>query len=206
MEAGDTPKGERQWEGTLCDWYNEMGRVLMRIAKSNGVSEHDAQDVCQETLKKAAEFTRSFTTPGRFESKSWCKTWDGRVVPDPSWMIRVAANAAIDKRRKDQRKAGHVERYGYLQAQKPMNIRSPEARAEMNERDRLVKECLEGLPSDQHQAITLHHVFGCMYERIAEAMNIVTGDVKALLQRARRALKNCVLWKWGDSDGDRSTK
>jgi len=155
-------------------------RLLLRrhLKRVHGVAwrilldEQAAEDVAQEVFLKLWQRPEMFD-PAR-----------GRLA---AWLARTAANAAIDRLRRDSR--------AHLAADPPALEALPDARPGPEqallaaERDRLLRAAMERLPPRQRQALALAHDAGLGNAEIAAVMETSVEAVESLLARARRALR-----------------
>ena len=133
----------------------------------------DAADIAQEAFLRAWEKIRTL-----------------REAPFKSWLFQIAANLCYDHFRRGRR-------YGVMpdedqtsnQASNVVGLGiatpDPEARAEANERTRLVRECIQALDHDMRIAIILRDVNGMAYDEIAVVLHVPLGTVKSRIARAR---------------------
>lgn len=61
---------------------------------------------------------------------------------------------------------------------------------ERNETARLIKQCIASLPTQQQQVIRLRELGECSMQEIMEATGLSAVNVRVLLSRARKALRN----------------
>ena len=107
-------------------------------------------------------------------------------------MYRVAANAALNRRRSLGRSRARENELALRQAagvELPSAPRDPEGAASGSEiRDRVQQALLE-LPADLRMAVVLFDIEGQSYREIADALRIPEGTVKSRIHRARGALR-----------------
>lgn len=156
------------------------GRVY-RLALVRCRSAQDAEDVASETFVRAIAHLAGY----RFQGDS--------LFP---WLSRIAANLIADMGRR-QRGATFVSLDG---ADINEGVRSlieglksdspdPQALAERQEVQALVRAAIRGLPPDQADAILLRFVGDLPLKEIAAAMNRTEGAIKSLLHRALIGLR-----------------
>src|ERR671923_2160664 len=129
----------------------------------------DAADIAQEAFLRAWEKLRSL-----------------RQAPFRAWLFQIAVNLCYDHFRRgrrygsmpDEESGGKVVGLGQPPA-------DPEARAEANERARLVRESIAGLDHHLRVALILRDVNGMAYEEIARGVKAPLGTVKSRSARAR---------------------
>ena len=129
----------------------------------------DAADIAQEAFVRAWEKIRTL-----------------REAPFKSWLFQIAANLCYDHFRRGRRlgvmpeedEGGNVVALGSASP-------DPQARAEANERHRIIRAAIQGLDHDLRLAIILRDVNGLPYEEIAAVLRVPLGTVKSRIARAR---------------------
>ena len=129
-----------------------------------------ADDLAQEV------FLRVWRNPAAFDGGK------GRFV---HWLSRVAANACIDRLRRQQ--PGQMDDAMLERLGDPAP--DPERQAIENERAARVRAAIAQLPKRQRQAIALAHDLGHTNIEIAAVMEISVEAVESLLARGRRKLR-----------------
>ena len=126
----------------------------------------DAADAVQDALATA------LGKPGAYRPER------GPLKP---WFLRLVRNRCVDllrRRRPTTDKVGDVLDPAH----------GPEAAAELADRDRLLKQALASLTSDQRQLIVLRDYIDLSYAELAAVLDIAPGTVMSRLHRARLAL------------------
>jgi len=186
MESGSyrevDPDGELvvRWQGGDASAFEELirrhetrvFRLLMRMLGSR----EEAEDVSQETFLSLHRHGHKFRHDARFST----------------FIYRVAANAALNRRRTLGRKNARIRQ---LQARNaagddlPSSPRDPESAVRGVEAQAHVQEALLRLPPDLRMATVLYDIEGLSYKEIASALKIPEGTVKSRIHRARSALR-----------------
>jgi RNA polymerase sigma-70 factor (ECF subfamily) len=136
----------------------------------------EAEDVAQEAFLSLHRHGRRFRREARFST----------------FVYRVAANAALNRRRSLGRKRAREEALARRQAaglDLPASPRDPEdatVGAQIQER---VQLALLELPDDLRAAVVLYDIEGQSYGDIARSLGIPEGTVKSRIHRARNALR-----------------
>ena len=107
-------------------------------------------------------------------------------------MYRVAANAALNRRRTLGRKRAREEALARRQDagfDLPVTPRDPESAASGSQIQARVQAALLELPPDLRMAIVLCDIEGQSYSDIADVLRIPEGTVKSRIHRARHALR-----------------
>jgi RNA polymerase sigma-70 factor (ECF subfamily) len=126
----------------------------------------EAEDVVQEA------FLRLLQAAPRYQPTARFRTYFSRIV------VRLCLDFRSKKR----------PVYCEAMSEKADTGNDPEALLRTKETVNKLKRALADLPPPQRMAFLLRHIEGFTYSEIAEAMNISSKAVDALLQRGRRAL------------------
>jgi RNA polymerase sigma-70 factor (ECF subfamily) len=158
-------RGDREAFGELVRRYQAAVR---RVARAVTGDPDDAEDAAQDAFLAALD---------RLE------TYD-RSRPFGPWLMRIAANAAIDlTRRRAVRKADALDE------RTAASSRSPAHHAQDAEiRERLFAALAE-LPERQRAAVVLFDVEGYAHAEIAKILQVPEGTVRSDVFHARRALR-----------------
>jgi RNA polymerase sigma factor (sigma-70 family) len=156
-------------------YYSHLYRIV------NAVLHHqkDAEDVTQEALVKIYRSLPQYQDQG-FKS----------------WMTRIAVNAAIDYKRKRERRREeimvHVE--GNLltaSTDEPMDLV-----LQRKEQGAMIARYLSELPSNYRQVITAYYIEGKSYQQIAMEQAVELKTIESRLYRARIWMKK----HWKEED------
>ncbi len=149
-------------------------RRLYRIALAYLRQREDALDVVQEA------FVRAFQAAPR---------WDGAAVGP--WLSRITVNLAIDRWRRNRRRAqtfsplGEGDHAPSLAATGP----EPDRRLHAREVGERVRAALARLPERQRAVVVLRHYQELSLDEIAAALDMSLGTVKSSLHRALQRLR-----------------
>ena len=143
----------------------------------------EAQDLAQET------FLRAFQAIEKFRGDADLKTWLYRIAINQArnrwrwWRRRrrdatVSLDAKVGER--EQTVATHLE---------DANASDPEQETLARERQRQLREALQGLRSAYRETVVLRDIEGLTYEEIAATLQINIGTVKSRLARGRLELR-----------------
>jgi RNA polymerase sigma-70 factor (ECF subfamily) len=138
----------------------------------------------------------------------WIKVLQGITTYDPrgghfrGWLFRVAANAAVDRRRRRDPLAGveldaPVDVEGESRIERMSSeLPGPDRLGEAEALGRALDRALDGLSERQRTAVLLRHQQGLSYPELARAMNVPEGTAKTMVHRAaarlRRRLKEWI--------------
>lgn len=164
-----TANGDAQAASALCRRNLErVMRYVGRVVRDPGVVEDLAQDVFVQILAHA----RQYSPTARFST----------------WLYRVATNVALDYLRTDNRR----RKVSLDTAPPPVAPRTdahPERAVDLDELRRRLSAAMDDLPPNQRAALTLFEYEGFSYQQIAAVLNASEDSVRALLLRARNALR-----------------
>ncbi len=164
-----------------------MARVYAFCAVHSAGRE-EAEDLTAQT------FERALGAMGRYEE---------RGAPFSAWLLRIAANAAINRARQPAAVPLHAER-----ADGTLAVPADEAAADATEswveewlRADWIEDHLAALPSDGRRVVQLRFYDDLSFGDVAVAMGRSEGAVKQLLRRTLAALRGRIQEE-GRSDGD----
>jgi RNA polymerase sigma-70 factor (ECF subfamily) len=122
------------------------------------------------------------------------------------WLFRVAANAAVDRLRKDKRRAGPEldapagdESSERVVDRVAGHAPSPESEGIGSEIARDLELALVRLPERQRNAVLLRHQQGMSYREISSTLRVPEGTAKTLVHRGAQALRE-QLSNWSDDE------
>jgi RNA polymerase sigma-70 factor (ECF subfamily) len=139
-------------------------------------SREEAEDATQEAFLSLHRHGHRFRRESRFST----------------FLYRVAANAALNRRRSLGRARARVEELGRRQQigdEGPTSARDPEAAAHGAQIQNAVQRALLELPRDLRMAVVLFDIEGRAYKEIADALGVPEGTVKSRIHRGRSALR-----------------
>jgi RNA polymerase sigma-70 factor (ECF subfamily) len=151
-------------------------RVFRLLYRMMGNRE-DAEDLTQETFLSLHRYGHRFRAEARFST----------------FVYRVAANAALNRRRSLGRARARVEKLKHRHAagdDLPSAPRDPEDATLGVELSDAVREALEKLSPSLRMPVILYDIEGLAYGEIAKILSIAEGTVKSRIHRARLALRD----------------
>jgi RNA polymerase sigma-70 factor (ECF subfamily) len=151
-------------------------RVFSLVFRMLG-SREEAEDVAQEAFLALHRHGHRFRGEARFST----------------FVYRVAANAALNRRRSLGRRRAREEALAKRQDagdDLPAAPRDPEDAAAGGQIQQRVQTALLALPQDLRAAIVLYDLEGQSYGEIARVLRIPEGTVKSRIHRARTALRD----------------
>lgn len=153
-----------------------QARVFRLLYRMMG-SREEAEDVAQDCFLSLYRHGKRFRSEARFST----------------FVYRVAANAALNRRRTLGRARARVDKLATRQAagdDLPSSPRDPEDSALGNELTRHVRDALDQLSPALRMPVVLYDIEGLAYGEIAEILEIAEGTVKSRIHRARQALRD----------------
>ena len=142
-------------------------------------NEQDAQDVVQEA------FLRAFKSFGGFNGSN------GRA-----WLLTIVRNTSYTLLKKNRVSDLTTPFDEEIHASGHESV-SPATILEHSEDAELIREAMEGLPSEFREILTLRHQEDLSYKEIADIAQIPPGTVMSRLARARAKLKECLAARIG---------
>lgn len=153
-----------------------VGRYEARIVRlvRGMVRESDVEDVTQEA------FLKVFRKLGDFDGRSSFYTW----------IYRVAANTAMDWRKKEKhRRHAALPEGPEGEDAAPATEAGPETSARRRELAQRIDDAVAALPDKYHEVLVLREIEGLSYEEIAARLSMSKGTVESRLFRARERLR-----------------
>lgn len=171
----------KRWQAGDESAFEELikrheGRVFRLLYRMMGNRE-DAEDLTQETFLSLHRHGHRFRAEARFST----------------FIYRVAANAALNRRRSLGRSRARVEKLKHRQAagdDLPSSPRNPEDSTLGAELTEHVKAALDNLSPPLRMPVILYDIEGLPYGEIAKVLGIAEGTVKSRIHRARQALRD----------------
>ncbi|MCA9511316.1 MAG: sigma-70 family RNA polymerase sigma factor [Myxococcales bacterium] len=167
-KAGD----EGAFEQLVRRHQARVYRLLYRMMGSR----EEAEDVAQDCFLSLYRHGKRFRSEARFST----------------FVYRVAANAALNRRRTLGRARARIDKLATRQAagdDLPSSPRDPEDSALGNELTQHVRDALDELSPSLRLPVVLYDIEGLAYGEIAEILDIAEGTVKSRIHRARQALR-----------------
>jgi RNA polymerase sigma-70 factor (ECF subfamily) len=158
--------------------YNQ--RVYRAVRAILG-SDEDAEDVMQQA------YLNAYTHLGQFEERAQFSTW----------LIRIAVNEALGRRRKRQRTAwdGGEE----LMVELESNVPNPEQQALTSQMREVMERELAALPAAYRTVLVLREVEGLSTAETAECLSVSEDVVKQRLHRARGMVRAALERRAGET-------
>jgi RNA polymerase sigma-70 factor (ECF subfamily) len=170
-------KGDKEKFRMLVEQYQQM---VFRTCMGFLHNKDDADDLTQEV------FIQAYQSLSRFKGEAAFSTW----------LYRIAVNASLNKVRKSSKNLILQRIDAIFGTEKtkelpflPSDMINPESILIRQEHVEWIRRALESLPENQRTAIVLSKYDDLSQKEIAEIMNTTEGAVEALLQRAKKNLR-----------------
>lgn len=168
MRAGE----EKSFEELALPHLEMVYRVALRLTRS----EHDAEDLVQETYLKA------YKAFSRFEM---------REVGIRPWLLRILHNAFLNRVTRQKRAPKATDQQTLDQvyaADTPYSTLLGPPALDYENLDSEVKAAMDRLAPDFRVVLTLWATLEFSYQEIADILNVPIGTVMSRLHRARQQL------------------
>lgn len=173
---------EQAFESLVRRHEQRVFRLLMRMMGTR----EEAEDVSQEAFLSLHRHGKRFRSESRFST----------------FVYRVAANAALNRRRSLGRNRARIKKLGVRQAagdDLPYSPRDPEGAMLGGELSEHVREALAKLSTTLRMPVILYDIEGLSYSEIASVLSVAEGTVKSRIHRARQALRVELQARLGDA-------
>jgi len=182
-------QGDRNKFAIIVEKYKQL---VFRTCMGFVHDKDDADDLTQEV------FIQAYQSLSKFKKESAFSTW----------LYRIAVNASLNKIRKESGRSflQRIESMfsGEIKNDPPFSssdLDNPENIFIRQEHSQWIQKALDSLPENQRTAIILSKYDDLPQKEIAEIMDINEGAVEALLQRAKKNLREKL-----SGDGQRKSK
>ena len=170
-DATGRPKRLPETPGTgpiAPDWIGDRAE-LVRLAHRFVWSPDDAEDIVHDAILHARRNRDQLRDPAKANP----------------WLRRIVVQRAILHLRKTYRRRRVLEAAGRAE---PVPAIDPVREAARIEEIQALRAAIEQLPTQQQIAVTLRHLEGMEYPRIAEIMDVAESTVRFHVRQARLAL------------------
>lgn len=161
-------ESRKSFEELAVPHLDAMYRVARRLTRS----EHEAEDLVQETFLKAQ---RAF---GTFRMRQF------GIRP---WLLRILHNTYFNRLARERRAPRPAEQQALEQVAGPPAQDSP-PQLDYENLDAEVKRAMDGLQPEYCSVLLLWATMELSYQEIADILQIPIGTVMSRLHRARQAL------------------
>jgi len=164
---------ELAFRALVKEYQSRVFHHAMQILRNR----EEAEDVCQETFIQIFESIKSF------KGKSSLSTW----------IIRISINKALEKLRKEKRRAQLRELLPWWMPDEAKsedsNEMHPDILIENQEKARALYRAIDRLSPTQRVAFTLIKLDEMSYKEASELMNLGIKAIESLVSRAKENIK-----------------
>ena len=161
-------QGDTKAFSELVNRYKDLVYTLaLRMLKNR----EEAEEVSQDTFIKVYKSLQKFKGDSKFST----------------WIYKVAYNSCLDRIKKNKKYLNDVEINEFTEHQVKTVDNAFEALVE-EERNRMIQECLNLLPSDDSFLLTLYYFEEQSLDEIANIVGLSANNVKVKLFRSRKKL------------------
>lgn len=145
--------------------------VCLRVLEDRHMAEEALQDVFIKVWNRAGQYRVNGFSP-------------------MTWLITLARNAAIDRRRKRNRgrKPEPIESADLLADPGP----GPERQAELSSEAQALELCMSELPPERAEMVRRAYLEGATYSELADATGTKLNTVRTWLRRSLMQLRECL--------------
>lgn len=152
----------------LVDRYKDLVFTLaLRMLKNR----EEAEEVSQDTFIKTYRSLHKFKGDSKFST----------------WIYKVAYNSCLDQIKKNKKHLNNVEINEFTEHQVKTMDNAFDALVE-EERNQLIQDCLQLLPSDDSFLLTLYYFEEQSLDEIANIVGLTANNVKVKIFRSRKKL------------------
>jgi RNA polymerase sigma-70 factor (ECF subfamily) len=155
--------------GKLYDRHSRlMFGLILRVLRTRDEAEEVLQDAFVQVWNRAETYKAELGTPIQ-------------------WLVRIARNRAIDRRRANSVRARTLDSVEWTlpSSQGP----GPEAHAALSEQQRVLARALEGLRAEERELLESAYFLGFTQSELAERFNLPLGTVKTRIRNALSTLR-----------------
>ncbi len=147
----------------------------------------EAQDITQEVFLRVHQYRQSYAACGSFRT----------------WIFSIAHNLCVSRFRKAKWLASWPKKNTDCDEPKEFSSPDPSPKdiAAGNEFAAVLKQCIQGLPFLQREALILREYEKLDYQEIAKILKKSLGTIKTLIHRARCSLKEKLLPYLEEAEG-----
>lgn len=181
-------KGDKN---SFCDLVESYKRLVAHIVYTNVKNQNDRDDLCQEI------FFKIYVNLSVFKFKCKLSTWIGKI----------AYNSCINYFNK--KKILIDDNFAYMgEIDEPANVieqiesdeNSPDLYLHKKEITKIIEHKIQELPIKYQTVITLFHIDELSYSEISEILNLSIDNIKVILFRARKMLREKILEEYRKDD------
>ncbi len=176
-----------------AEWVNRHGDVLYRYALARLRNSESAEEVVQETFVAALRYQAQFA--GKGSEGAWLLGILKRKIVDHVRQ-RTRAGVQLDSQEEGDLSEVLFDKNGGWRPEFRRDDYRPLDSLEREEFWKVLRSCMEGLPSRQADVFALRTMEQYSTEEICKELEITASTVWVLLHRARTRLANCMRSHW----------
>jgi RNA polymerase sigma-70 factor (ECF subfamily) len=170
--------GDKQAFNLLVAKYQyKIQNLISRFIKDR----FEQEDVTQEA------FIKAYRAIANFRGDSAFYTWLYRIA------VNTAKNHLVGAGRRPPAQGVELDDGAVIGAMDGLTeLNSPEAILQNDELVQVIRNAIQALPDELHEAVTLREFDGLSYEDIAKVMGCPIGTVRSRIFRAREAIEQAM--------------
>jgi len=170
--------GDKQAFNLLVAKYQyKIQNLISRFIKDR----FEQEDVTQEA------FIKAYRAIANFRGDSAFYTWLYRIA------VNTAKNHLVGAGRRPPAQGVELDDGAVIGAMNGLTeLNSPEAILQNDELVQVIRNAIQALPDELHEAVTLREFDGLSYEDIAKVMGCPIGTVRSRIFRAREAIEQAM--------------
>lgn len=177
-------KGDRNSFNEIVENYKKLvAHIVYTIIKNP----NDRDDLCQDIFMKV------YVNLGSFRFKSRLSTWIGRIA------YNACLNFQIQNRDESRDKDIWSEDVDDIQAV-DLQEKDPESACYQEQLSKIIQNKIEELPVRNQTVFTLFHFDGLSYREIADILDMSIDNIKVVLFRSRKILREKILKDYQKED------
>ncbi|MBN2092444.1 sigma-70 family RNA polymerase sigma factor [candidate division KSB1 bacterium] len=177
--------GDKRSFGDLVKNYK---RLVAHIVYSNVKNQDDRDDLCQEI------FLKIYVNLSTFKFKCKLSTWIGKIAYNSCLNFYNKRKMIYDL------SYDEIEETVNTLEQMESDVNCPESFLNKKELHKIMDQKIQELPMRNQTVMILFHVDGFSYQEISEILNVSINNVKVMLFRSRKMLREKILAEYSRED------
>jgi len=181
-------KGDKN---SFCDLVESYKRLVAHIVYTNVKNQNDRDDLCQEI------FLKIYVNLSTFKFRCKLSTWIGKIAYNSCLNYFSKKKITFDNNfantGEDDEPANTIE-------QIESDEDNPDLYLHKKEISKIIEDKIQELPIKYQTVITLFHIDGLSYNEISEILNLSIDNIKVILFRARKMLREKILEEYRKED------
>ena len=181
-------KGDKNSFSDLVENYK---RLVAHIVYTNVKNQNDRDDLCQEI------FLKIYVNLSTFKFRCKLSTWIGKIAYNSCLNYFNKKKILIDDNFANM---GENDEPANVIEQITSDENSPDLFLHKKELGKIIEHKIQELPKKYQTVITLFHVDELSYNEMSEILNLSIDNIKVILFRARKMLREKILEKYRKED------